>query len=125
MLSKEAKTQIENELDKAKTALRQGFEGRSRVHARIAAGIAVRSYFPSKGITQPLPQNTYDILCALWSYSDTPSAIKNLLEQLTRKVDASYHLPDDIDLIDATRQLVILLENEIQSMSIKNKGEQE
>lgn len=95
---------IDNELANAISARETGNEGRARVCARRAAGIAAREWLARHGI--PVRgASAYDALKAL---ADSPGLLpeqRMLVLHLTMSVDEDFHLPDGVDLIADARQL--------------------
>jgi hypothetical protein len=100
--------QIEAELARAEASRLDGFEGRARVCARRAAGIAIRAYAQEHQID--LPQvSAYDLLVALEQLPGTPDEARQAARLLTERVDVDYTLPSDADLIAECRRLVTAL----------------
>jgi len=97
--------QIRAELEMAEQSRLNGLEGRARVCARRAAGIAVRAYLSRQGTRLPTV-SSIDLLATVQQLPDTPADVRAILSHLLERVDADYRLPAEIDLIRETRQLV-------------------
>ena len=96
-------TGFEMELDKATQARASGNEGRARVCARRAAGIAASEYCRENSI--PLIGNAFTRLAALLDHPKTPEKAREIIDHLLIRVDLEHHLPGSIDLIADTRLL--------------------
>jgi hypothetical protein len=95
---------ITTELNQAQRARAEGNEGRARVCARRAAGIAVREYFNRKG-RQVSGSSAYELLNGLEESPDIPPELKQTASNLTMRVSEDFTLPADVDLIEESRQL--------------------
>jgi len=96
--------EVENELNNARTARANGNEGKARVCARRAAGLALRNYFKK----QDLPEeglSAYQLLKAFLNLSGIPPKAKQNAINLTLRVTESFNLPDHVDLITEARSL--------------------
>ncbi len=102
MISRPDAAKIELELTAAENARQQGLEGRARVCARRAAGLAVAPFLEKQGLA--IPADAYERIVL---FSTQPGIATHLLMQ----VDQSFRLPPEIDLIAEVRQLVRELEN--------------
>jgi hypothetical protein len=101
--------QIQAELDQAEGARAQGLEGRARVSARRAAGLAIQAYLEQMG--GPLSRiSAYDLIKLLGSQPDLSQEILQVTEHLTARVDGGFNLPFQADLIEETRWLISQLE---------------
>jgi hypothetical protein len=98
------KEKIELELRAAETALEAGLEGRSRVGARRAAGMAVTPYLKKKGIH--VPANAVDCISLFAVQPDISPRMRQIATHLIMRVDESYQLPPDINLITEVRELL-------------------
>ena len=96
------KAQIESELEKAQEARARGNEGRARVCARRAAGIAAREYLERQGV-RPSSVSAYDLLNLLKEDSRLSANLKSIAEHLTLRVTEEFKLPVDADLIAEAR----------------------
>ena len=97
-------TEIEKEFEQAKQARANNNEGRARVCARRAAGIAIRDYLTRKGIQTP-SQSAYDLLNLIKEEPLLPPDLKLVADHLTLRVTEEFKLPVDADLIQESRQL--------------------
>ena len=98
------KTKLENELQLAADARARNNEGRARVCARRAAGIAVREYLARRRIKTGSP-SAYDLLKTLAEMPDIPAGARLAAEYLTLRVDEEFKLPAAVDLIHEARAL--------------------
>ena len=108
MIAEEALFRASAELAAAEKARSAGFEGRARVSARRAAGIAVRSYLGNRGIP-PGTTSAFDILRVLRDEHDTPDEIRQVIDHLLMRVNEDFQLPAQVDLIAETRWLIQIL----------------
>lgn len=109
MFRPEILLKISEELHRGDIARRQGLEGRARVCARRAAGIAIRAYLENS--TLPVPGNSViDLLGYIQTVPELPEGTRQVVEYLLTRVDPSYNLPMDVDLLDEVRKLVELLQ---------------
>lgn len=100
---------IELELKAAETAMVAGLEGRSRVCARRAAGIAAASFLKEKGLH--VPANSIDCIALLAAQPDISPRMREIATHLVMRVDESHRLPPGIDLVGEVRELLIELES--------------
>ena len=96
--------EIQAELDLAEAARAAGNEGRARVRARRAAGMAARRYFIRKGL-HPGSSSAYSLLNTLAEIPGLDRQIRRAARDLTRQVDPDFHLPTGMDLIAEAREL--------------------
>jgi hypothetical protein len=96
--------EIEKEFEQAKQARANNNEGRARVCARRAAGIAIRDYLARKG-TQIPNQSAYDLLNLIKEDPLLPLDLKLVADHLTLRVTEEFKLPIDADLIAESRTL--------------------
>jgi hypothetical protein len=101
--------QIQVELDHAELSRVQGFEGRARVNARRAAGLAIQFYFERIGLSFPRI-SAYDLIKTLGNQPNLPEDILKITEHLTTRVDEEFNLPIQVDLLKETRWLIDQLE---------------
>lgn len=111
MFRAEVKQKIEEELARGLAARSEGFEGRARVCARRAAGAAVREFLELQGLPVPGP-SAYDLLAALQEMPGPSEAVRRAAGNLITRVDESYALPIDADLLAEARWLANELENQ-------------
>jgi hypothetical protein len=100
----EWRNQLISEFVLAEKARAEGNEGRARVCARRAAGIAVREYFKRQGRQVP-GSSAYDLLNSLVESPDTSPELKQFASDLTLRVSEDFTLPVDIDLVAESRLL--------------------
>ncbi len=96
---------IETELENAVRARAEGNEGRARVCARRAAGLAGRIYLSQHGV-RLRSNSAYDILKVLADISSLPPELRTAAERLTLRVNEEFSLPPDIDLIAEAKKLI-------------------
>jgi HEPN domain-containing protein len=89
---------IQAELEKARQARQRGNEGRARVCARRAAGIAVREYLSRRGVRPP-STSAYDLLNQIRDDPYLSPGLKRIAEHLTLRVTEEFKLPVDADLV--------------------------
>ena len=97
-------SKIQAEFDQAEQARAKGNEGRARVCARRAAGIAIREYLTRKGVT-PSSASAVDLLNLLKADPLLPPDLKPIVEHLTLRVTEEFKLPLEADLIAEARRL--------------------
>jgi HEPN domain-containing protein len=103
-------TQIESELENARSARLAGKEGLARVCARRAAGFAIRAYLSGIGVsTEGLSIN--DLLKSPIARSQLPENIFTQLDHLVTRVDNNYQLAAEIDLVKDAKEIIELLNN--------------
>jgi hypothetical protein len=105
MIAQEVLDRIETELAQAEAARASGFEGRARVTARRAAGMAVRAFLHARG-DQVGSASVVDLLQYLRDQPETTGDIRQVLEHLLARVNQDFELPPSVDLIGETRWLV-------------------
>lgn len=109
MFSESVKAEIAQELMRAATARQEGFEGRARVCARRATGVAIREYRRLRG-EATLRANAYDLLAGLSDEENLPEEGRRAVEHLLLRVDEEFRLPEEIDLLMEAKRLIDLLE---------------
>ena len=97
-------SRINAEFDMAETSRNSGNEGRARVCARRAAGIAIREYLDRNGFTVQSKSST-ELLTILADSNEISSSLREIASHLTLKVSEDFKLPIDADLVDESRQL--------------------
>ncbi len=105
MLAGDIANQIAAELAQAEAARAAGFEGRARVNARRAAGIAIRAYFQARGVSQG-QASAFELIQLLREQTDLPEGVSQVLDHLLQRVNPDFALPEAVDLIAETRWLV-------------------
>ena len=105
--------EIRAELELAYAARAAGNEGRARVCARRAAGLAARDYFELHGIMlDNAGQNrlssvsAYQALQALAGLAELAPDLINAAQNLTTRVSLEFQLPKGIDLINEAQKLI-------------------
>lgn len=101
-----------SELEKARSARKSGFVGKSRVLARRAAGLAIRDYlrnqYPSLA---ELALN--DLLKDQTVRELVPKSIHAALDRLTTRVNLDYQLPAEMDLLMDAEGIINILQMEM------------
>lgn len=111
MFRPEILLKISEELERGDAARRQGLEGRARVCARRAAAVAIRAYLENRSL--PIPgASVMDLLSYIQMAPEVPEGTRQVAGYLLTRVDPSYSLPIDVDLLDEVRRLVQLLQVE-------------
>lgn len=103
---------IGSELEKAEQARAQGNEGRARVCARRAAGLAVREFFLTRRGIHPPSASAMDLLNLLMDDPQLSPDLKRIASHLTLTVNKEFKLPAEIDLIAEARILCNTLLNQ-------------
>jgi len=106
---KEAKSKIAEELARGADARLAGLEGRARVCARRAAGAATREYLELRGIATP-GSSAYDLLVFLQDLPEVSPEIRQAAGHLLTRVDESFSLPVEADLLAEAGWLAQALE---------------
>ena len=95
---------LQKEFELAESARASGNEGRARVCARRAAGIAIREYYARRGYQVRTP-SAYDLLQMLADEPQLSPTVKQTARHLTLRVNEEFELPVDVDLLDEARKL--------------------
>ena len=101
---KEWKSEIQAEFERAEQARARGNEGRARVCARRAAGIAAREYFTRRGEVIRTP-SAYDLLNRLAEEQSLSAELRQSARYLTLRVNEEFKLPVNVDLVAEARKL--------------------
>ena len=101
-------TRFKQELEQAETARLSGNEGRARVCARRAAGIAAGEYLSRSGIRTPA-SGAYNHLRRLQELPGLRPEVYALVVHFTTRVSQDFRLPIDADLIAEARLLTSYL----------------
>jgi hypothetical protein len=109
MFRADARVAFDQELAKAEQARQEGYEGRARVCARRAAGIAIRAYQARRGIPAA-GRSAYDLLVDLQDLPGISARVRQAAQRLSLRVSEDFTLPSEADLIDEARQLALGLE---------------
>ena len=101
------------ELDMAETVRAAGNEGRARVCARRAAGMAARDFLKrhfissSRAVQGKLGENSaYEALQTLANFPGLAPELKQAAIYLTMRVNPEFQLPQGIDLLEEARKLI-------------------
>jgi len=97
-------SELRLEFERAEQARTNGNEGRARVCARRAAGMAIREYLTRRG-TRPPSVSAYDLLNLLKEDQRLSPNLRLIVDHLTVRVTDEFKLPVDVDLIAEARQL--------------------
>lgn len=97
---------IKLELEKAIMFSENGEHGKSRVCARKAAGLAFQNWLLLK-VANQISLNPYEALVYAYGLQAVPNDVKVALEQLTKKVDENYQLPEEFDLIESAKKVIV------------------
>lgn len=106
------KERIDAELANGDAARRAGLEGRARVCARRAAGIAVREYLELRGIS-PAGPTAVDVLAQLRDRPEISPDVRQAAEQLLMRVNEGFDLPAQVDLLEVARWVADTLEKRV------------
>jgi hypothetical protein len=101
-------TQINSELEQAEASRLSGNEGKARVCARRAAGIAIGEYINRKGLPNP-DLSAYDRLQFIVDLPGVSPRAREISQHLLLRVDEEFKLPIDADLIAETYELIKIL----------------
>ena len=112
MFSDEARTTIEAELERGRRARADGFEGRARVCARRAAGVAVREFFRLSGTN--VIGSAHELLKQVEEQAGISPRAKQSAALLLTRVDEDFRLADGVDLLQEARALANDLESALQ-----------
>lgn len=96
--------ELENEFEQAQLARAQGNEGKARVCARRAAGIAIREYYARQG-RHLHTTSAYDLLKLLAEEPDLSPDLVQAAAYLTLRVTEEFKLPVEVDLLVEARTL--------------------
>ncbi len=99
------KARINSELRQAEAARASGNEGKARVCARRAAGLAVEEYLRRQGVMLD-PGSAYAYLRYLAELPDIPPGMRLVAEHFLERVTADHNLPTNADLIAEARWLI-------------------
>ena len=108
---------IDEELANGDAARREGLEGRARVCARRAAGVAVREYLERHGEILAGP-SAVDVLEQLRVRSDVSPGIRQVAEHLLLRGNEGFDLPVQVDLLEEARWLANTLERLLEDQRL-------
>jgi hypothetical protein len=100
---------INAELELARAARQAGNEGRARVCARRAAGLAARDFLDQNGHPARDRDHTGSAYAALQTLAALPGLTPELVQaalHLTKRVSGEFQLPAGIDLIAEANILI-------------------
>ncbi|MDQ2692759.1 MAG: hypothetical protein M3Y68_12050 [Chloroflexota bacterium] len=95
--------EIQAEFENAEAARASGNEGRARVCARRAAGIAVRESMLRQGL-RPHSTSAYDLLTMIRDDVGRSANLRRIAEHLTLRVNEEFKLPVNADLLAEARK---------------------
>ena len=105
--------EIYAELERADAARAAGNEGRARVCARRAAGMAARDFLTQAEVRpfytaqdETRTNSAYEALQTLAALPRLAPEMKQAAVHLTMRVNGKFHLPPGIDLIDEAHKLI-------------------
>lgn len=106
-------SEIYKELEHANAARASGNEGRARVCARRAAGIAAREFLTLSNIQLSSASHrltrsgcAYEALQLLAEYPGLAPDLKQAAVYLTLRVTKEFSVPDKVDLIAEARKII-------------------
>lgn len=97
--------EIQTEFEMAQASRSAGNEGRARVCARRAAGIAARRFLDQRGVHLN-SGSAYQALHMLATFPGLAPDLKQVALHLTLQVTAEFILPEKINLISEARKLI-------------------
>ncbi len=97
-------TELQTEFTQAETARAAGNQGRARVCARRAAGIAIRVYITRSGQTVRTA-SVIELLDQLQARPELPPDLRQAAARLRLRVTREHDLPVQADLIADARHL--------------------
>lgn len=107
---------LEQELTRAQQARAEGNEGRARVCARRAAGLAIRAYYQRRDGIQ-WGGDAMTQLKRLQNDEAVPEAIRAAAVRLTTVVDFDHKLPFEEDPVEDARGVVEFVAKAIRILS--------
>lgn len=111
----ETQRRIEKELALARQARADGLEGKARVCARRAVGVALRDYFSER--QTPLANLT--VVDLIQAYGEQPNInqyLREICTHLLTRVDVDYNLPASVDLLSDAKTLIDAIVEEEDSV---------
>jgi hypothetical protein len=104
-MPKNLRQKMETELENAERSRLAGNEGRARVCARRAAGIAARDFLTRHGVRSH-DTSAYAALRALAEFHGLAPDLQSAVAHLTTRVTKEFNLPMDADLIVEAQKLI-------------------
>jgi len=105
--------ELSTELERAEAARATGNEGRARVCARRAAGLAARDFLNRHEVnpfttaqSRKSSGNSFEALIALATFPGLAPDLKKAVGNLTLRVSAEFQLPPGIDLIEEAHKII-------------------
>ncbi len=108
-----SRLQVQEEILLAKQSRREGNEGRARVCARRAAGVAAQGYLQKVGLGDRT-ENMLESLSTLKIELKLPERVEKAVDYLLRRVDLDFNLPGDVDLINEAETVIEYINSEEQ-----------
>ena len=105
MKTETARTRITAELADAIASRKEGREGRARVCARRAAGLAVASYYECRH-AHLATHSAFDLLKLVQLEEELPTGVRLAAARLSTRVTTSGQLPHPQDPLDDARMLI-------------------
>ncbi|MCF6277348.1 MAG: hypothetical protein L3J16_01160 [Anaerolineales bacterium] len=102
------KKELQREFEMAQAARDAENQGKLRVCARRAAGVAIREYLTRHGIKPP-SQSAYDLLKLLGEMDDTSADVRQAADFLRLRVTEDFRLPLDVDLVAEAKKVCTAL----------------
>jgi hypothetical protein len=113
MENHELRTSIEAEFSDAHSSRADGNEGRARVCARRAAGLAIGQYY-EHCLEKPSPTSAYVLLQWFSERAEIPQDLRDAASRLIVRVTPEYKLPHFEDPLEDARFLVkAILEGDV------------
>lgn len=100
--------EFNQEMEMALKARAKGKEGQARVCARRAAGVVLRAYLDKSGLPVRSP-SAYDLLQYFLTLANQPAEARSAAEYLVLRVNESFVLPENIDLLEQALTLARIL----------------
>jgi hypothetical protein len=94
--------EVKSELELAVAVRSAGNEGKARVHARRAAGWAIRSWYARKGCSKK-GQSAFSYLQGVSNDSSVPAHIREAASHLILRITVHHDLPIETDILDDAR----------------------
>lgn len=92
------------ELSRSENFRTEGQHGKSRVCARRAVGFALAARYPKNSIYRSM--NAMNLIREARAEEDLPEEIAGYLDEMVARVDESFEIPKEIDLIASARRII-------------------
>ncbi|PKO06992.1 MAG: hypothetical protein CVU41_03635 [Chloroflexi bacterium HGW-Chloroflexi-3] len=109
MITEELYQSLLHDLESAITFENQGEMNRSRVIARQVAGKAIRILFSQLHLETPHSLTPYQYLLDVQNYPDLFAPIQHEIKALTRRVNTDFSFPQNINLVEATQNILLFV----------------